>query len=256
MVAFILLVAIGLYALYFFTRRSKPLPGNELTTDDKSLLEENVLFYTKLDEEERLQFEEDIHFFLSHTKITGVDTRLDQLDRLLVASAAVIPIFRFKKWRYYNLREVLLYSDTINMKFETKGNEDRHIMGMVGEGVYNNLMFLSKHALKNGFSNTTDKHNTAIHEFVHLLDKADGDTDGIPDALLDKKYVMPWIDMIHKNMQLIAKRKSDIDDYAFTNKAEFFAVAAEYFFERPEMLEEKHPELYRMLSEIFETATD
>jgi MtfA peptidase len=50
----------------------------------------------------------------------------------------------------------------------------------------------------------------------------------------------------------IAKGKSDIDNYAFTNKAEFFAVVSEYFFERPELLEEKHPELYKMLAEMFE----
>lgn len=253
MVAFILLVAIGLYALYFFTKRGRPLSNGAIMDADRVLLEEYVQFYKKLDDAGRRQFEDDVNFFLSHTKITGVDTELDQLDRLLVASAASIPIFHFKKWRYYNLREVLIYSDTINMKFETRGSEDRNIMGMVGEGVYNNMMFLSKQALRNGFSNTTDKHNTAIHEFVHLIDKADGDTDGIPDALLDKQYVLPWIEMIHDNMQQIAQRRSDIDTYAFTNKAEFFAVVSEYFFERPDLLQEKHPALYRMLADIFET---
>ena len=114
------------------------------------------------------------------------------------------------------------------------------------------MMFLSRASLRQGFSNVTDKHNTAIHEFVHLIDKADGDTDGIPDLLLDKKYVMPWINMIHENMQQIVKGKSDIDSYAFTNKAEFFAVVSEYFFERPELLEKKHPALYKMLAEMFE----
>jgi Mlc titration factor MtfA (ptsG expression regulator) len=255
MIAFILLIAIALFALYFFTNRQKPVADSSLVDADKLLLEEQVLFYKKLDDIDKKQFEDDLQFFLSHTKITGVDTEVKRLDKLLVASAAVIPIFRFNKWRYHNLREVLLYSDTINMKFETRGNEDRHIMGMVGEGVYNNMMFLSIHALRNGFSNTTDKHNTAIHEFVHLIDKSDGDTDGIPELLLDKQYVMPWIELIHEGMQKIAKRTSDIDDYAFTNKSEFFAVAAEYFFERPELLEEKHPQLYKMLAEMFEVET-
>ncbi len=251
-IAFIIFVAIALYALYFFTRRNKVAAKDGPLIISKELLEQNVLFYRKLDEAGKQRFEDDVKFFLSHTRINGVDTEVEELDRLLIASAAVIPIFHFKKWRYYNLREVLLYSDSINHDFESKGNADRNILGMVGSGVYNNMMFLSKASLHEGFSNKTDKHNTAIHEFVHLIDKADGDTDGIPDLLLDKKYVMPWINLIHENMQEIAKGRSDIDSYAFTNKAEFFAVVSEYFFERPELLEEKHPELYKMLAEMFE----
>ena len=35
-------------------------------------------------------------------------------------------------------------------------------------------MVLSKKALYLGFINNTDKKNTAIHEFVHLIDKKDG----------------------------------------------------------------------------------
>ncbi len=252
-IAFIIFVAIAVYALYFFTKRNKVAATAVPAAIDQELLEQNVLFYRKLDEAGKQQFEDDVNFFLSHTRINGVDTTVEELDRLLIASAAVIPIFHFKKWRYYNLREVLLYSDSINHDFESKGNADRNILGMVGSGVYNNMMFLSKASLHEGFSNKTDKHNTAIHEFVHLIDKADGDTDGIPDLLLDKKYVLPWINLIHENMQEIAQGKSDIDSYAFTNKAEFFAVVSEYFFERPELLEEKHPELYRMLAEMFET---
>ena len=33
--------------------------------------------------------------------------------------------------------------------------------------------------------------------------------------------------------------------------SEFFAVATEYFFERPGVMERKHPELYAMLSRVF-----
>jgi len=52
-------------------------------------------------------------------------------------------------------------------------------------------------------------------------------------------------------MHRIESGKSDINPYALTNEAEFFAVAAEYFFEKPEALQHKHPELYAQLSQIF-----
>ena len=59
-------------------------------------------------------------------------------------------------------------------------------------------MILSRKALHYGFSNKTDKGNTAIHEFIHLLDKADGVIDGIPAALLDKQYTIPYLQLVHK----------------------------------------------------------
>jgi hypothetical protein len=253
MIPFIILIAIVLFIFYFFFgAKSKKSVNADVQEIDLRLLDENVLFYSRLTPQEKIQFEEDVLYFLGHTRISGVDTTVEKLDKLLVASAAVIPIFYFKKWKYHNLREVLLYQDAINMQFETKGNADRNILGMVGNGPFEGSMMLSKPALRQGFSNQSDKHNTAIHEFVHLLDKSDGDTDGIPELLLDKQYVLPWLDLMHTKMQQIAQGKSDIDSYAFTNKAEFFAVVAEYFFERPALLEEKHPVLYKMLCEMFE----
>ena len=46
---------------------------------------------------------------------------------------------------------------------------------------------------------------------------------------------------------------SDIDMYGATNTAEFFAVISEYFFEQPELLHARHPELYAMLERIYRT---
>ena len=255
MVPLILLIAIIVFVVYyFFGSRSKKNVNADVEEFDSTMLEENVVFYSRLEPEAKIQFEESLRYFLSHTKITGVDTPVDKLDKLLVASAAVIPIFYFKKWKYHNLREVLLYADAINMQFETKGNGDRNILGLVGTGPFEGSMLLSKFALRQGFNNQSDKRNTAIHEFVHLIDKSDGETDGIPDLLLDKQYVLPWLELMHKKMQQMSQGKSDIDSYGLTNKAEFLAVVAEYFFERPALLEEKHPILFKMLSEMFDVA--
>ncbi|MFT3912367.1 MAG: zinc-dependent peptidase [Ferruginibacter sp.] len=254
MVQLIILVAIIIFAWYFISgKNNKVRPPSEPVIFDAALLEENVLFYSRLNKDEKRQFENDVKDFLQEVRITGIDTNVELLDKLLIASAAIIPIFYFQKWKYHNLQEVLLYSDAINMEFQSTGNESRDILGMVGTGYMEGKMLLSKHALQQGFYNKTDKSNTAIHEFVHLIDKSDGDTDGIPGILLDKQYVLPWINLIQEQIQQIAKSKSDINPYATMNKAEFLAVSAEYFFERPELLKDKHPELYAMLKEMFDS---
>ena len=53
-------------------------------------------------------------------------------------------------------------------------------------------------------------------------------------------------------MKEIEEGQSDIDRYALTNEAEFFAVTSEYLFERPGLMQRKHPELFAMLQKIFE----
>lgn len=178
---------------------------------------------------------------------------MEDLDRVLIAAGAVIPIFHFTGWEYVNLREVLLYPETFSESFEQQGS-GRNILGMVGSGVMNNTMILSKQALREGFSNTTDKSNTAVHEFVHLIDKTDGATDGIPEILLQHQYVVPWLKLMHEHIKEIKANQSDINPYAGTNQQEFFAVAATYFFERPQLMKDKHPELYKMLEKMFNPA--
>ncbi|MEJ5996030.1 M90 family metallopeptidase [Pedobacter sp. Du54] len=249
----ILLLALS-SALYFIFKKKEIIKGN-LSKADLELLRTNVDFYVRLDKVKRQIFEQKIATFLSEVKIEGVGLEIKPLDKLLIASSAVIPIFGMDKWKYKNLTSVLLYPDTFNKDFQFEGSE-RNIMGMVGTGYMNGQMILSQTALRHGFSKSAGKENTGIHEFVHLLDKSDGATDGIPENLLAHKYALPWLKMMHEEMESIANNKSDINPYALTNEAEFFAVVSEYFFEQPEILKDKHPALYERLSNIFSQDLD
>lgn len=246
---FIILALVLIIALYFVFRKRK-IVVLALSKADKILLANHVSFYENLPEAKKQLFEEKIAHFLSSIIIAGVDLEITQLDKLLVASSAVIPIFGFEDWQFKNLTNVLLYPDTFNKDFQFEGGE-RNIMGMVGTGFLNGQMVLSQTALHHGFSKSAGKENTGIHEFVHLLDKSDGATDGVPENMMPHEYTLPWITLMHDEMQKIEKDKSDINPYAITNQAEFFAVVSEYFFERPELLKEKHPDLYQMLSKTF-----
>ncbi|MBI3520438.1 MAG: zinc-dependent peptidase [Bacteroidetes bacterium] len=248
----IALLVVGIIGFFQLNKgKENKVDVSEFLPSWRRILTEKVAFYNSLNEGDKILFEADILDFFGYVRITGIDVEIDDTDRLLVASSAIIPIFAFTDWKYYNISEVLLYPGSFNEKFETAG-EERRILGMVGEGAMNGTMILSKPALLQGFDNTSDKNNTAIHEFVHLIDKTDGAIDGIPENLLGKKYVLPWVNLIAKEIEQINKGKSDINPYGATNQTEFFAVASEYFFERPELLKSKHPELYQLMEEAFQ----
>ncbi len=237
-----------MYTFYINKRKkAKSFPENW-----HSLLLEYVHFYKELPFDKQLVFQKRMMQFLSEVYIDSVDLEIQDLDRLLIAASAVIPVFGFKEWHYTNLSGILLYPDHFNsdLDFE-KDAKSRVISGMVGTGRFEKHMILSKKALYQGFQNATDKNNTAIHEFVHLIDKMDGETNGVPERMIAHQYAIPWLKLIHSEMEAINDNHSDIRNYGGTNEAEFFAVASEYFFERPDLLQRKHPELYKMLADCF-----
>ena len=253
----VIVIVLVVLAVFFFIlkalfakRRPKAVVQQPLADEEKALLEEYVPFYNELDATGKAEFENRMQHFLATTRITGVNVEVETLDRVLIAASAIIPIFGFKDWEYINLNEVMLYPDAFNDTFDQEG-ADRSTLGVVGTGPYQNIMILSQHELRQGFINKTGKTNTAIHEFVHLVDKTDGEVDGVPEVLLSKKYVMPWLELVRQNIERIHRNKSDINPYGATNKAEFLAVVAEYFFERPDLLQDKHPELYDLLVKMF-----
>jgi len=218
----------------------------------RELLTDYVKFYRQLDEEGKVRFEKRIEHFLSAVKITGVNAVAEDLDRLLIASGAIIPVFAIPDWQYINLHEVLLYPGAFNEEFE-QGGSDRPIAGMVGTGAMQHVMILTKWQLRQGFINEANIHNTAIHEFVHLIDKMDGTMDGIPEIILERKYKDQWKNLMDTTIGQMRMYGSDIDMYGATNPVEFFAVISEYFFEQPDLLKANHPELYNMLERIYKT---
>lgn len=216
-------------------------------------LDQEVNFYASLDKGEKAVFEADILRFLKRVRITGIQVEVDDEDRLLVASSAVIPVFAFPDWEYSSLHEVLLYPDLFTEKYNFS-EQGRNISGMVGSGgVMHHVVIFSKPALHQGFDNASDKMNVGIHEFVHLFDKQDGEIDGIPHIIMKNQAVLPWLHLISENTNEMLAGKSDINIYGATNKQEFLAVVSEYFFERPKLFQEKHPDLYKVLSQVFKT---
>lgn len=213
-------------------------------------MKENIPFYQELTKSEKVIFEDRVALFLTEIVITEIGKEIPEKSTCLyVASSAVITFWGLPYWNYGRLSEVLVYPQNFND--DNSLNEQGHVLGKVHQGgLMDTTMILSLPALMAGFKNSNDKQNVGIHEFAHLIDKATGAVNGIPEGmdLEDRKY---WIQLCQEEMKAILKGNSDINAYGATNKGEFFAVIVEYFKESPEILEKKHPEIFQILDTYF-----
>lgn len=248
-IVFIFIILFGIFTFFFFKKQAKSIYTFDI--DINCFLSEKVLFFRRLSIQRQALFIAKMQEFLAKVKITGINTSLREEDKALIAAAAVIPIFQFDHWFYPNLKEVLLYPSGFDKNFNIEENES--ILGMVGNRFLNGKMLLSKKSLHFGFENKTDKKNTAIHEFVHLIDMADGAVDGIPEILMKERNTLPWIDLMYQKIKEIKLEESDIDSYGAFSEAEFLSVAAEYFFERPTLFKRKHPKLFNLMNKTFKS---
>ena len=232
-------------------RRRRQIIKQDFPAEWRKILQDRIDFYHTLDEEGKARFEKMLQLFLSEKRITGIETEVDDLTKMLVASSAVIPIFGFHDWEYQNLGEVLVFPGSIK-RYENEKNEVvSEMLGRVNPFQNDHYVTLSKPALERGFNDMQDRKNVGIHEFAHMLDQADGEIDGIPKAYLPDELVRPWQELMLRKIKSINSGDSDINSYGGTSEAEFFAVVTEYFFEKPGQLAEKHPKLYELLTKIF-----
>ena len=232
-------------------RRCRRILAQPFPPEWEAVLQGQIQFFSALDEGEKKRFRRELQVFLGAKRITGIKLELDTTTRVMAAASAIIPIFGFPEWEWDQISEILVYPGRFDSDFQFQSGSQRHTLGMVGTGALNRVMILSRPDLLAGFRNPGDKRNVGLHEFAHLVDKSDGTIDGLPAVGLEREAIGPWVDLVRRKMEEMRRGDSDIDSYGLTNEAEFFAVTTEYFFERPGVMQRKHPELYAMLAQVF-----
>ena len=139
-------------------------------------------------------------------------------------------------------------------KYQTNEEAHRNILGMVGLGHLSGVMILSKPSLFAGFDTRSGKENVGIHEFAHLVENEEAQY-GIPPEI-PWPAVKQWVQYVARELSNPSANRSYLNEYAYTNEHEFFAVVAEYFFKSPHLLLEKAPQLYALLRTMFHQDTN
>ena len=235
--------------------RAEPTPPRWL-----EILERNVPLYRRLEAEDQRELLGHMRVFLAEKHFEGCGG-LEMTDeiRVTIAAQACILLLRRETNYYPRLITILVYPEAyVARSLQPVGGgvmmEGESVR--LGEAWKEGVVVLSWDDVRRGASDPLDGHNVVLHEFAHQLDQQDGFADGVPILERRGQYVT-WARVLGADYEQLRRdaelgRASVLDEYGATNPAEFFAVATECYFEKPEQLKLKHPALYEELRGFYQ----
>lgn len=210
-------------------------------------LDTHVPVFARLSPALRQAFQDKLKVFVWEKEFIGAGglTLTDEI-RVVVAASAVHLVLHLDLGYYDRLREIIIYPGAYRHPDRTGG--------MLGEAKAWGTVVLSWEAVLAGLGNPRDGHDTALHEFAHVLDRADGAFDGTP-KLRSYSHYRAWAEVMSERYAGLqagrAPERRVLDDYGTLNEAEFFAVATESFFEKPRQMKDRTPDLYEELHRFY-----
>ena len=224
----------------------------------QTIIEKNVRHYSILPPELRHELHGHVQIFLAEKSFEGCGgLEITEEMKVTVAAIACLLLLNRKTTHYKKLTSILIYPKAYLVHGASSDGVtvSDGAQGRLGESWDGGTVVLSWCDVKNSAHNIKDGHNLVLHEFAHQLDQEDGRGDGVPIFEQESMYTT-WAEVLSPEFEKLKKRASKgkpsvMDDYGATNPAEFFAVATETFFEKPNQLKAKHPALYEELAEYY-----
>ncbi len=224
----------------------------------EDILRRNAPFFRRLSKEDRAELREHIRVFLVEKRFEGAaGLRITDEIRVTIAAYACLLLLHRPTDYYPGLYTIIVYPGAYvaeRVVREGYGIVTERAETRLGESSPRGAVVLSWDAVA-AASDVGDCRNVVLHEFAHQLDAEDGSVEGAP-ALDDRSRYVAWARILGEEYERLRRdtalgRRTLLDRYGATSPAEFFAVATECFFTRPELLRARHPELYGELRDYY-----
>lgn len=226
------------------------------------IIETNVAHDADLDADERARLRAFIQIFVGEKRFEGCGG-LEMTDeiRVTIAAQAGLLVLGIPHEYYSNVQSVLVYPTTVVTPkrapgvFELPTGPVASGVPILGEAKLRGPVILVWDAVRRNARHPEQGHDVVYHEFAHKLDMLDGAVDGTP-PLGNREEVRHWAEVCEREFNDLRARvargkQTFLDQYGATNEAEFFAVATEFFFDKPTAMERHEPELYALLRSFY-----
>lgn len=225
-------------------------------------IQDHIPYYQYLNDEEKRRLQYLIKIFIAEKHWLGCnDLELTDEIRVVIAAHACLLILALPDDHYRRVESIYVYPTEILSPerpkgfFEVSTSPARGPMPILGEAHHRGPVILVWDAVKRETRHPEHGHNVVYHEFAHKLDMLDGRADGTPVLSTPEEY-QRWIEICSQEYLELSHKiehgePTFFDSYAATDEAEFFAVATENFFNKPEEMKYHHPKLYQVLREFY-----
>ena len=262
MFTILVLLAFLLTAAFLFHKnrsrkqRENALLTSTLSVEDWAAVARQVPIVKRLPEPLKAQLQGKMNLFFEQVEFQGCDG-LDVTDEMMlsIAAQACLLVVNSPAW-YRHLTTVLIYPNafkSVNREQDGYVVTEREIVRS-GESWSRGPVILSWAHTVQGAADQKDGHNVVLHEFAHQLDDLSGHTDGAP-LMAEGQSIAAWerdiVAAYQRHVENVQRgRKTVLDAYGAQNHEEFFAVAVETFFEKPDQLAEDEPKVFEQLSKL------
>nr|WP_281369231.1 M90 family metallopeptidase [Lysobacter penaei] len=235
--------------------RGRPAPIAALAWQD---VRRAVPWVGALDETRDARLSELTARFLHEKTITPVGgLRLDPDQRLQLAAMCCLPLLEFGAEGLRGWSQVIVYPDAFRVE---QRHEDAagviHVTDatLIGESWEAGPLILSWSDIQAEIADPAAGFCVAVHEMAHKLDALDGSMDGTPP--LPRPWQREWARDFQQAYDAFCEavdggRESAIDPYASESPEEFFAVASEYHFSAPGLLQAELPTVAAHLQRLY-----
>lgn len=245
------LFVLACFIIFMFSLTGKvgmgfQVPGvsRPLARKYKLVLKEYFPYYGKLAQREQKLFERKVQYFIYMKEFIPrqIDHVTDEM-KVLISACAVQLTFGYPRVFLSHFRRILIYPDnyysTINRVYH-KGEVNPSLQAIV----------LSWKNFVQGYLEHDSGINLGLHEMAHAL--------RLENIILNDEFdffepglLQRWNELADEEIVKINSGESRMfRKYATSDHDEFFAIAIENFFEKPEEFREQMPDLYDVLSKL------
>jgi Mlc titration factor MtfA (ptsG expression regulator) len=216
---------------------------------------ENLPVFRGLTAVEKAHLRELATLFLHEKNLVGTQgLMVTDVMKVCIASQACLPILHLGLNCLLGWTDVIVYPDAFRVSrdsVDSAGVVHQEARVLSGECWSRGPVILSWADVEQDLQESHSGRNVVIHEIAHELDALNGSSNGYP-PLHYQMSVPQWTAALSQAYEGLIQRLDhhqyvDINPYAATNPAEFFAVISEYFFCLPEVLQAHFPDVYRQL---------
>jgi MtfA peptidase len=227
----------------FLLVRYKVLAWKPLSNESRAVLERHFPYYAEANGVDRRNIRSRVSAMMREKEWVGRGMAVTPAMKTMVCACAVQLMWGWEDEDLLYFKRVLIYPD----RFRSRLSDQDHV-GELNPGF--GVLAISWKHFTEGYAERTDGRNLGLHEMGHALwvgIRKEG-------QFLTRAEQWPW-----KRWRHLAEAEAErirtntthlFRGYAATDQAEFFAVAVEYFFERPVEYREQLPDLYACMCQL------